>query len=68
MTVWDLIDYVIIGVLLVWMFWLFKTVGRTLLHPGYPLQRSVKAAVPVILVGAALLAVAGLLQVIRSAS
>jgi hypothetical protein len=67
-SVWDLIDYVTIGVLLVWMFWLFKTIGRTLLNRGYPLQRSVKAAVPVIFVGWALLAVAGLLTVIQPAS
>ena len=61
MSATDALDYVVIAVGIVWLLWLWWTVSTTLFKPGYPPILAAKAAVPVVLVGFALLALIGLL-------
>lgn len=61
MNILEIAGYIDIGVVLVWMFWFWRTIANTLLKPGYPLQQAARDAVPVVVVGLVLGLVSGLL-------
>jgi len=50
MKVWDVVDYVVIGVWLAYLGWFWWTMGTEVLNPGYPPQRAARRSVRVVLV------------------